>query len=330
MPKTIDLTPKKLIMIPSKEKIKLPETWKGDMAINFGGLEVGSNRLAKGQLVILPHLEQILFGLATSPTAGVGIFIGKDGADYEFRVGDPSGNNLLYDGTDIILTGGTLSAGAISGTTIIGGSIDIGDPTHYFTVGLTGVTAIRYGAAAGNLVTNSQTAVSLGGSPTSLISFDQATTDITRLSLTRLTVAATTNALVIFNDAGTTSNSAILLSLVSASTGAGINLSKTGAGTGLNIAQSGAGTGIQLTQTGLGQALRIDMDYTASTVTTFLIDNNNSGVCIAIFSNSNGPHFRFSGDPTPSSPVDGDLWFNGSELKIRIGATTYNLDKTAE
>ena len=112
-----DLTPKGLILIPSKEKIKLPENTLDIMAGSLGGLEIGSNRLAKGQLVILPHLEQILFGSASSPTSGIGIFIGKDGSDYEWRVGDPSGNHLIYDGTDIAIVGGAITGGTIQTAT---------------------------------------------------------------------------------------------------------------------------------------------------------------------------------------------------------------------
>ena len=40
-------------------------------------------------------------------------------------------------------------------------------------------------------------------------------------------------------------------------------------------------------------------------------------------------HIRMSGGPSPLSSESGDLWFDGSELKINIGGTVYNLDKTA-
>ena len=277
MPKTIDLTPRNIILIPAKEKIKLPKPSKEDMGFTIGGLEIGSNRLAKGQLVILPHLEQILFGLATSPTAGVGIFIGKDGSDYEFRVGDPSGNNLIYDGTNITITGGTLSAGTISagtisGATITGGSIDIeSGGTHYLTVAGTGVTVIRFHpSAASNFVTASTTAVTLSGDSTSRILFATGTTNETRLSIVR-DVASANTTLIVFTDASTTNNIARLMSLVSGSTNAAIGITKIG----------------------------------------------------------NGPHFNLAGDPAPASPVDGDFWFDGSNLKIKIGLTVYNIDVTA-
>jgi hypothetical protein len=30
----------------------------------------------------------------------------------------------------------------------------------------------------------------------------------------------------------------------------------------------------------------------------------------------------------PSSPVDGDIWFDGTDLKLRAGGTTYTITKT--
>jgi len=57
---------------------------------------------------------------------------------------------------------------------------------------------------------------------------------------------------------------------------------------------------------------------------------NNSfvGACLAM-SATGGTHINFSGDTNNGSPTDGDLWFNGTELYLRVGATTYKLDKTA-
>lgn len=38
---------------------------------------------------------------------------------------------------------------------------------------------------------------------------------------------------------------------------------------------------------------------------------------------------RIRSGTAPTSPNDGDIWYDGSNLKIRIGATTYNVDVTA-
>ena len=50
---------------------------------------------------------------------------------------------------------------------------------------------------------------------------------------------------------------------------------------------------------------------------------------LTIDQNTNA-HIRLTGDPANATPLDGDIWFNGTNLKIRIGATTYNFDLTAE
>ena len=49
---------------------------------------------------------------------------------------------------------------------------------------------------------------------------------------------------------------------------------------------------------------------------------------ITIDQNTNA-HIRLIGDPANATPLDGDIWFDGTNLKIRIGATTYNIDTTA-
>jgi len=41
-------------------------------------------------------------------------------------------------------------------------------------------------------------------------------------------------------------------------------------------------------------------------------------------------HLRLIGDTTNATPLDGDIWFNGTNVKIRVGATTYNFDVTPE
>ena len=43
-----------------------------------------------------------------------------------------------------------------------------------------------------------------------------------------------------------------------------------------------------------------------------------------------GAHIRFIGDPTVSNPQDGDLWFDGTTLKLRVGTTTYNITMVPE
>ena len=50
-------------------------------------------------------------GSATAPLTGTGIFIGKDGSDYEFRAGDPAGTFIHWDGSDLRINGTILTSG---------------------------------------------------------------------------------------------------------------------------------------------------------------------------------------------------------------------------
>lgn len=64
--------------------------------------------------------------------------------------------------------------------------------------------------------------------------------------------------------------------------------------------------------------LSVNLDY-ASCVKSVLKLNHDG----------NGPHINFSGDPANNdSPADGDMWFDGTNLKFRIGSTNYNIDMT--
>jgi len=76
----------------------------------IGGWTISSTELSNGSVKLQSTAERILLGAATEPTTGVGVFIGKDGADYEFRAGDPAGDNIHWDGTNLNINGNTLDA----------------------------------------------------------------------------------------------------------------------------------------------------------------------------------------------------------------------------
>lgn len=80
--------------------------------------------------------------------------------------------------------------------------------------------------------------------------------------------------------------------------------------------------GIDLRYAGLGLATEGIIHITAENASAV-------GACLVLDHGGVGTHINFSGDPANSSPIDGDLWFDGSDLKLRIGATTYTLDKTS-
>ena len=78
------------------------------ISADMGTLTAGT--IIVGSMSITAATERILFGSASAPLTGTGIFLGKDGVDYEFRVGDPSGNHMHWDGTDLIVTGARITA----------------------------------------------------------------------------------------------------------------------------------------------------------------------------------------------------------------------------
>lgn len=111
------------------------------------------------------------------------------------------------------------------------------------------------------------------------------------------------------------------------------------------------GTGIPLLVEGhtslanpVAEFHQVDLDRTGVVVNDRLASNaNDIGLLEVVASDDSGAldsvlylytandysHIRFEGGPSPSSPTTGDFWFDGSDLKIRIGGTTYTLDKTS-
>lgn len=67
-----------------------------------------------GTFVIDPELERIRIGSATEPLSGTGVFLGLDDPDYEFRVGDPAGAYMHWDGSTLSITNATLSPAPVS------------------------------------------------------------------------------------------------------------------------------------------------------------------------------------------------------------------------
>lgn len=67
----------------------------------IGGWTISPTQLSSGNVKIQSSAERMLFGSATAPLTGNGIFIGRDGVDYEFRAGDPAGAYMHWTGTDL-------------------------------------------------------------------------------------------------------------------------------------------------------------------------------------------------------------------------------------
>lgn len=98
-----------------------------------GGFEQGPGGLKKGKMDLQAGQERILVGDATEPLTGIGIFVGLDGSDYEFRVGDPANDYLHWNGSALTIVGSiTATTGQIGGWDITAGylyNLQSGTPT---------------------------------------------------------------------------------------------------------------------------------------------------------------------------------------------------------
>lgn len=104
MNKPLDLTPK-FSLLPAEQEIYVPPPSSDQPVQMVGGWRADSQQFSQGKMIFQANSERILVGDATEPMTGVGIFIGKDGSDYEFRVGDPNGDYFHWNGMDLIING---------------------------------------------------------------------------------------------------------------------------------------------------------------------------------------------------------------------------------
>src|SRR3990167_6566428 len=114
-----DISPKFLILT-AEEEIIIPPLFQDTMGQNVGGMRANASELTQGSVIIKGIEERILMGSATAPLTGTGIFLGKDGSDYEFRAGNPSGQYIHWDGSTLTIVG------TITATTGTIGGFDIG------------------------------------------------------------------------------------------------------------------------------------------------------------------------------------------------------------
>ena len=72
---------------------------------SIGGWSIKSDSIEKPNFKLQSTAERILIGAATGPLSGTGVFIGKDGGDYELRVGNTTTAYMHWDGTRLIMKG---------------------------------------------------------------------------------------------------------------------------------------------------------------------------------------------------------------------------------
>ena len=112
-----DITPKYPILSADQEIIIPQAPSDGQVGQTIGGFTATPTGLSSGNIQINSAGQQIMLGLATSPTAGIGIFMGSDQqatVGYDFRVGDPSGSYLWWDASaNSLFIKGAISASSI-------------------------------------------------------------------------------------------------------------------------------------------------------------------------------------------------------------------------
>lgn len=378
-----NLTPDQITIIPARDKVQLPEI---DIASLVGGWLATQSELRKGNINIKANEEQILAGTATAPLTGTGIFFGKDGSDYEFRVGNPSGNYFHYDGTDIAFVGGSLTVGTNAWHVDSSGNMWWGSSSTYAgaTIKISSAGSVNFttGTFSGDIVTTSiKTAASgarieIGVTNPNVIDVYSTSghSNITGLDAElRLRMETTGGYVTLYaqNDA----DSAI--EVLKADGDAGVTIGGNLPLNAFNIVINKTGTGatipLSITNAGSHNTLYLYCSYTSSIVpliyavadgnsqqglylelantsniarginvlhkgtgipAVFVADDNADRVLPAVYISavaSQGAHLRLNslGGNDPSDPATGDIWFDGSDLKIRIGTTTYTLDKTA-
>jgi len=166
MPKDNDLTPE-FPLLTHDEEVTIPTGFSDVPGQTVGGWSANSQSLTAGNVKLESNTERLLMGLATAPLAGLGIFLGKDGNDYEFRAGDPTGQYIHWDGTNLSITGtltaSTLKYGKTAFTDTISAGYHISSLGVYIGAALD-ATYLKYTVADGSFTIKGGVITSIGSS----------------------------------------------------------------------------------------------------------------------------------------------------------------------
>ena len=155
----VDITPN--LNIPTSEfEVVIPQTVQDTPGQIIGGWGASSGQLSSGNVILDATHEQLRIGAATSPTVGLGVFLGKSGSYYQFRVGDPAGNNILWDGVTL-----TVSAAALTGSVPVA-ALNIADRGWSQTCAFSVTDADTVAWGAGTFTSADGTAYSISGGNT--------------------------------------------------------------------------------------------------------------------------------------------------------------------
>lgn len=107
----------------------------GDGSANSQGIRIDntgvygfSTNTTTPSIVIRASDGNIVVGQTGFDTGPPGFFIGRDAGSYKVSIGDPSGNKMVWDGTDLSISGNiSASTGTIGGWTIGAGALTAGN-----------------------------------------------------------------------------------------------------------------------------------------------------------------------------------------------------------
>ena len=79
-----------------------------------GGANIAVAGVSNTGRATVDSLDILLYGLATSSTVGLGIVLGEESGVFVFRIGDPAGSQLSWDGTQLNLKGTFVLSGTLN------------------------------------------------------------------------------------------------------------------------------------------------------------------------------------------------------------------------
>lgn len=230
----------------------------------------------------------------------------------KFEIGSSTAKILKYDGTDFSLTGGTITGGIVQ-TASSGQRIVMSDNslTAYsasatlFTLLVGSTEVVKYFSSGSK---RAQTLFENINATADVIYIEMGAGSGRALNITDSGSNRTNEMVKIFTD----NDTAVL---VQGSNAIGKEL-------------------VKFNQT--------DQDKTCLLITNGQVNAGHMGMleigtgsnsaihsCLYMFASSGISHMSLEGSSVPSSPSPGDIWFNGTDLHIRVGGTTYTFDKTA-
>ena len=116
-----------------------------------------------------------------------------------------------------------------------------------------------------------------------------------------------------FNIVATGSSNTNVVTITSSTVATPLAVRTTGSSIGINVYTQGGGTALQV------QALGAGADGEACQI---LVDATSTARALTLHNYNDMPHISFYGDTNVAAHGDGDMWFEGTNLKMRVGAAT--------